>query len=222
MRKCFLIARSNLRKSKGQTAAILVLVLLAALMLNLWLMLSTDYKANFERYHDQLNAEHVTLSVDGDSEELQNSLAQMLQRDSRTADYRLDSCMHMTGALPYNGGEMSSWFVFLEKQAALTRSIGQIEIVEEGAYSSGVYLPMLYKTDDIAIGEPFEISIGSHKESYTVCGFFNSVMMGSHNCVLTQIVLTSDKYAALQASGYAPQATLCAVRLNDPSDALNY
>lgn len=222
MRKCFLIARSNLRKSKGQTAAILVLVLLAALMLNLWLMLSTDYKANFERYHDQLNAEHVTLSVDGDSEELQNSLAQMLQRDSRTADYRLDSCMHMTGALPYNGGEMSSWFVFLEKQAALTRSIGQIEIVEEGACSSGVYLPMLYKTDDIAIGEPFEISIGNHKETYTVCGFFNSAMMGSHNCVLTQIVLTADKYAALQAAGYAPQATLCSVRLNDPSDALNY
>ena len=64
MRKSFLLARSNLRKSKGQTAAIFVLMLLAASMLNLWLMLSTDYKQNFDRYHDKLHAEHVTLSVD--------------------------------------------------------------------------------------------------------------------------------------------------------------
>ena len=52
MRKSILIARSNIRKAKGQTASIFVLILLAALMLNLWLMLSMDYKANFDRYHD--------------------------------------------------------------------------------------------------------------------------------------------------------------------------
>ncbi len=39
MRKLFLIARSNMRKAKGQTVAIIVLILLAAMLLNLWLML---------------------------------------------------------------------------------------------------------------------------------------------------------------------------------------
>ncbi len=222
MRKSFLIARSNMRKAKGQTTAIIVLILLAALMLNLWLMLSMDYKANFERYHDVFNAEHVTLSVDGSTDELQNFLRQTVEGDSRTAEYRFDPCMHMTGTFPYNGGEMNGWFVFLEKQEALTRSIGKIEIVEEGNFTSGIYLPMLYKTDDIDIGKPFEISIGSHKQTYTVCGFFNSVMMGSHNCTLTEIVLTEDKYAELQNSEYAPQATLCSVRLIDKSENLNY
>ncbi len=48
MRKSILIARSNIRKAKGQTASIFVLILLAALMLNLWLMLSMDYKAKYE------------------------------------------------------------------------------------------------------------------------------------------------------------------------------
>lgn len=97
-----------------------------------------------------------------------------------------------------------------------------MEIVEEGSFTSGVYLPMLYKTDDIAVGNPIEISIGSHKETYTVCGFFNSIMMGSHNCVLTEIVLTEDKYAELENSGYAPRATLCSIRLADKSENLNY
>lgn len=202
--------------------AIIVLILLAAFMLNLWLMLSTDYKANFERYHDKFNAEHVTLAVDGDSDAFQSFLSQTLENDSRSAAFRLDRCMHMTGTFPYHGGEASSWFVFLEKQAALTRSIGRVEIVEEGSFTSGVYLPMIYKTDDIAVGKPIEISIGSHKETYTVCGFFNSIMMGSHNCALTQIVLTQDKYAQLEHSGYAPRATLCSVRLNEISDCMNF
>ena len=123
MRKGFLIARSNIRKAKGQTAAIIILILLAALMLNLWLMLSMDYKANFERYHDAFNAEHVTLSVDGSTEELQGFLRKTVERDSCTAEYRLDNCMHMTGNFSYNGGEMNGWFVFLPKQMALTLSI---------------------------------------------------------------------------------------------------
>lgn len=222
MRKSFLIARSNIRKAKGQAAVILILMLLAACMLNLWLMLSMDYKANFERYHDELNAEHVTLSVDGSTDELHRFLSQTLKSDKRTADYCLDSCMHMTSTFPYNGGEVNDWCVFLEKQTALTRSIGKIEIVEEGNFTSGIYLPMLYKTDGIEIGKSLEISIGGHKETYNVCGFFNSVMMGAHNCALVEIILTGDKYAELQNSGYAPQATLCSVRLTDKAESLKY
>ena len=222
MRKSFLIARSNIRKSKGQTASILILILLAAFMMNLWLMLSMDYKQNFDRYHDKFNAEHFTLAADGNSDEFQSFLSQTLESDSRTEEYRLNNCMHSNVTFPYNGGELSSWGVFFGKQTALTRSIGKVEIVEEGAFTSGIYLPMLYKTNDISVGKPIEISIGSHKEIYTVCGFFNSIMMGSHNCVMTEIVLTDDKYKELENNGYAPSATLCSVRLKDKSESLNY
>lgn len=217
-----LIARSNIRKAKGQTASMVVLILLAAMMLNLWLMLSTDYKANFDRYHDAFNAEDVTVSVNAEDDTIHDFLAQTFEADSRVAQYRLDPCLHMTGSFAYNGGTMNGWFVFLEKQAALTRSIGRVEIVEDSTYTSGVYLPMIYKTDDIAVGKPIEISIGSHKATYTVCGFFNSVMMGSHNCTLTEIVLTADQYTRLEESGYAPRAVLCSVRLRDREDNLNY
>ena len=100
MRKSFLIVRSNIRRAKGQTAAIILLILLAALMLNLYLMLSMDYKANFDRYHDRLNAEHVTLAVGSDSEETREILSKALENDSRTAEYRLDSCLSMAASFP--------------------------------------------------------------------------------------------------------------------------
>jgi len=220
MRKSFLVVCSNIRKSKGQTVAIIVLILLGAMMLNLWLMLSMDYKANFDRWHDKLNAEHVTLAVGSDSAETREFLTKMLENDSRTAGYRLDSCLSMTGTFPYNGGEMNGWFVFLKKDVALSRSVGRAEIVEEGGLESGVYLPMLYKSDDIKVGKNIEITVGSHTVEYTVCGFFNNVMMGSHNCTLTEIMLTEDKYNELMKLGYAPKATLCSVRMHDKSGSL--
>ena len=217
MRKSILIAKSNIWRAKGQTAAIIVLILIAALMLNLWLMLSTDYTANFDRYHDKLNAEHVTLTVDDEDGEVYKFLTETLDNDDRVSEYRVDECLAMQGTISYNSGKMSLWCVFLEKELALTRSIGKVEIVEEGNFSSGAYVPMIYKSDDIAVGKPIEISVGTHKVEYTVCGFFNSIMMGSNNCTLTEFILTDDKLAELESLGYARQSTLCSVRLKDKS-----
>lgn len=222
MRKLFLIARSNMRKAKGQTAAIIVLVFLAALLLNLWLMLSTDYHANFDRYHDKLNAEHVTLAVEDKDGEVSEYLKQTLDADDGVKEYGLNGCLYMPGSLTYNGGEMTNTFVFTDRETALNRPVGKIEIVEEGNQTSGVYLPMLYASDEYAVGKTVEITVGSKPVEYTVCGFFNSVMLGSHNCVLTQVVLTADKYDELKTSGYALEATLCSVRLEKPSANNNF
>lgn len=117
---------------------------------------------------------------------------------------------------------MNGWFVFLEKNTSLTRTVGRVEIVESGNLSSGIYLPMLYKSDDFSVGKTIEISIGSHPVTYTICGFFNSVMMGSHNCSLTEIVLTQDKYAELAETNFAARATLCSIRLYDVDENQNY
>lgn len=222
MRKLFLIVHSNMRKAKGQTAAIVVLILFAAMLFNLWLMLSMDYKANFDRYHDKLNAEHVTLTVDDNDGKIKEVLSERLGNDNNVTEYCLDTCMHMTGTFPYNGGEMNSWFVFLEKQTALTRPVGKAEIIEDSSFTSGVYLPVLYKSNEIQVGRPIELSIGSHTVTFTICGFFNNVMAGSNNCGLTEMILTEDKYDEIEKLGYALKATVCSLRLREQSENVQY
>ncbi len=222
MKKSFLLARANLRKAKGQMTAIVVLLLLAAFMLNLWLMLSMDYRQNFERSHERLNEGHVTIAVDGDSIEMKDYLTQTFENDARTTEFSLADCMHMVGSFTYNGGDVNSELVILEKQAALSRLVGKVEIVEDSLFQSGVYMPILYKSDDVAIGKTIEVSIGSNKISYTVCGFFNSIMAGSHNCTMCSLLLTKDKYEELKESGYAPQSTLCSIRIKDTSESEDY
>lgn len=223
MKKSILIARSNLRRAKGQTAAIIVLILFAAIMLNLWLMLSMDYKQNFDRYHEKLNAEHVTLVLSSDDTGMRDFLSKTLEEDARTVQYCMTDALEMVGSFSYNDGEVNTELVILEKEAAESRSVGKVEIVEEGELTSGVYLPMLYGTNHShRVGETIDITIGSDVVSYPVCGFFNSVMAGSHNCGMSELLLTADRYEELGEKGIAPKATLVSVRLNDKTESEDF
>lgn len=222
MWKNILLAHANLRKSKGQTTAIIVLIFLAALMLNLWLMLSTDYKQNFDRCHDRLNDGHVTLAVDGDREEMKEFFAQTMDGDERVAEFSLDDALQMIGMFNYNSGEINTNLIILEKQTALSRPVGKVEIIEDSDIESGIYMPVLYKSDDMDIGNTIKITIGSNEMEYEVCGFFNSAMMGSHNCAMCGLLLTEDKYKELENVGYAMESTLCSVRLTDKSESEDY
>ena len=221
MEKSFLIARSNIRKAKGQTVAIIVLILLAALMMNLWFMLSMDYKQNFDRYHDKLNAEHVTMALYSDDTGLREYIAGTLENDNRTTQYEIADALVMVGSFPYNGGDLNNDFIFLKKDSALNRSVGKIEIVEDGGGTSGVYMPMLYN-NGISIGDTIDITIGNNVVSYPVIGFLNSVMAGSHNCSMSVFILTEDLYEELEEQGFAVRSTLVSVRIDDKSDSENF
>ncbi|MFG6329791.1 MAG: hypothetical protein K1W06_10030, partial [Lachnospiraceae bacterium] len=119
MGKYFLIAHSNICRAKWQTIATVALVFFAALMLNLWLMLSMDYKCNFDRYHDKLNAGHVTLSVKSSSPEVKGFISETLRKDSRTTQFSINNAKDATGSFHYNGGNISTEFIFLNKEKAI-------------------------------------------------------------------------------------------------------
>ena len=223
MRRSILLARANLRKTRGQAAAIVVLILLAALLLNLWLWLSMDYRQNFQRCHERLHAQHVTLVVDQDTGEMRRHLIETMEGDEHTREYTLDSVLETAGAFMYNGGEVNQDFIILDDQAAFSRTIGRAEIVEEDSrMESGVYMPVLYRSEEIAVGKTVTISFGSISRTYTVRGFYNSVMAGSHNCGLCELIVTPDLYEELKGSGCVSEALLCSVRLTDPEAAEDY
>lgn len=217
MGKNLFLIRSNLRKAKGQTVAELVLILLAAGMMNLWLMLSLDYRQNFVRCHDRLHGEHVAVCVEGSAHEMRDYISKVLEEDGRATETCMDSVMCAEGGLTYNGGETTTNFILMEKEDALGRPVGRAELVEDSGIAEGVYLPMIYKTGEIAAGKQVQLTIGSHKVSYKVCGFFNSAMAGSHNCGMCLVLLTGQCYQELEEKGYALDATLVSVRIKDQS-----
>lgn len=216
MRKSILFARSNIRKSRGQTAAVAILTLIAAVMMNLWLMLSTDYKQNFDRCHDRLNDGHVNLIAGCVEEKFVDFIAETLSENSQVTEYCITEAVFTGGVFPYGSGEVSQNMVVLEKETALSRKTGKFEITEEGDLKSGIYLPMLYGTgDNYSIGDTIEITFNNEKVPYTICGFFNSAMTGSHNCGMLSLLFTEDKYRELTEKSTVTEAVYVSVRIRD-------
>lgn len=214
--KNMLISRSNIRKAKGQTAAIVVLVFLSSMMMNLWLMLATDYKQNFDRYYDKLNDGHVNFCAYRNDEDYKDYVRDLLESRTDITEYCITDGIGWVGTFKYNNGEANSNLIFLEKDTAISRSVGKIEIVEDSEYTSGIYLPLLYGSQgNYSAGDEIEISLGSEKMKYTVCGFVNSVSAGSHNCALCAMLLTEDKYKELSENMIVPKETLVSARIAD-------
>ena len=138
MKKFILFVKANLRRSKTQTISTFVLVLLASMLLNIWLMLSFDYKQNFWRCHDRLNAEHVVMIFDNSQEEFYSFLEKTVKEEKDTAQYYMDKTFWLSGTVDYNGGVLSSNFFILEKDTASKRPIGKYEIIEDSSIKSGI------------------------------------------------------------------------------------
>ncbi|MDE6614939.1 MAG: ABC transporter permease, partial [Lachnospiraceae bacterium] len=113
---------------------------------------------------------------------------------------------------------ISTEFIFINKEKAKKYKVEKIEIVEEGSQRSGVYLPVIYSTDEnIKTGKTISFEIGNKTIDYTICGFTNSVMAGSHNCGFCAILLTEDKYKELEEKGYAEKSYFVPARMKDKS-----
>lgn len=223
MRKSLILVRSNIRRAKGQMAVIFGLIIFAAILLNIWLILATDYKQNFERSHDRLNGEHVTAVFDSDRQDFRRFLKKTVKDDARSIEFCLDDVLWMQASIDYSGGTLASDFLALEKESALARTVGKYEIVQDGADESGIYLPVLFaQSNNYAAGDTIEIQIGNRTLSYTVCGFYNSVMTGSHNCGMCAFLLTDDVFDELREESLAAKSTMLSVRISDRGEAENF
>ena len=218
MNRNILLARANIRKAKGQTTAIIVIVLLSSLMMNLWLMLSMDYRKNFDRCHDRLNDGHVNIAAYVTDDDFKNFISDALKERSDVTDYTVSDAFCEPFSFEYNGGELSQLGVLLNKEDALSRNVGKFEITEDSDIKSGIYLPMLYSTgDNYAVGDTIKITFLGEEFEYTVCGFFNSAMIGSHNCNMMSLLLTEDKFEEFSKETAALKSVYVSARINDVS-----
>lgn len=213
-----LLARANVRKAKGQTAAIIVLVLLSSMMMNIWLMLSMDYRKNFDRCHDRLNDGHVNLAAYVVGDDFKDFISDTLDERDDVTDYTVSDAFCAPFSYEYNGGELSQLGVILKKEDALSRNVGKFEITEESDIKSGIYLPMLYGMgNNYAAGDTLKITILGEEFEYAICGFFNSAMVGSHNCNMMSFLMTEDKFEEFSEETAALKSAYASIRIKDVS-----
>lgn len=222
MRKSFLLASSNVRKSRGQMASIFILVLLAALLLNVWLALALDYSRNFDARAEALNAEDDLFVFVSREDAFLSFLEKAIADDENTESYSVENCLSFTGTTNYRGSDMTTYYTVLPLEQALNRQLGQYRVLESAPpKEDGVYLPYLFKTGGgFALGDTVRLSFQSVTYTYTVNGFYENMLGGSFNCGICSLLMGQTAYETLESlHGETIQSVMASVKLKDRANA---
>ncbi len=229
MTHIWLLTQSYLRKNKGQSFSLLLMIILAAILMNLGLMVGFNYNQSFDQSAKKLNNADVIIAIQKNNPEYIESFEQKLYTDKMTSQIEKQSILYLAGECQYNQDETTKQFAIMNTKSQ--HQIGQISYVEKSqqSYDSPIYLPYLFKTGgNYKLGDAFSLKVYSNegqekKFSYQVAGFYEETMLATLNSTTTGLILEDAQYQQLSDTfQHSIDGNMYLVKLTDPSAAELY
>ena len=191
------LAMANIRKSKSATVSLFIFILVAALLLNIGLMVITQINAFFDHKVEQLNDPHVTIVMDQASYD--STYEEFLTNYSGVTETETEEIINMDIAkFNFGNSELSNSVVIFN--ADNNRMIGPLKLIEKLNTSSAndIYVPYSFKTNgDYELGDNFTIHYQDKEYEYRIAGFFETTMMGTNNIGVMKFMLPETSYQTL-------------------------
>ena len=202
--KNLLLAKSNLRKNKGLSICIVLLILLSSMFICVSGLLTYDYQENAKKVAESLNKTDVSIhsTTNGGSikvKELNNEYLDSIMPKTVT-EYEIREMLTASVPIEFNGGEVVP-IVNLITKKELNRKISQIEILEEdnSIKDEYIYLPYhIHTGGGINIGDTYKIKLPSKTYTFKVKGFINSIYAGSYNMNRYEMMISDEMYEKIE------------------------
>jgi len=212
------LALANIRKSKSETASLLIFILIAALLLNLGVTIVTQINSFFDQKAEQLKDPHLAVIIDEAS--YKPSFSEYLTNYPGVINTEIEEVVNMEVAkFNFGEGELSTNLIFLNADAE--RNIAPLKLLEqlEPASGNGIYMPYSFKQNSgYQLGDSFSITYKEKSYQFQIAGFFETTMMGTSNISSMKVMLTDQAYQQLAAEldGFSDALMLSAV-MEDPA-----
>lgn len=197
MKHILLLSKSYLRKGKVQTASFLIILLFAALLLNMGIVTLLNFGDNFDKRSKLLNSEDsLSLMLEKDYKE---EYLDFLKNDSRVKDFEVKKIIFTLSSMSYGGGDLTLATAFMNIKD--NDRIGKSLVVNdlETVYENGAYLPLSFKTGGgYEAGDTIKITIGTKPYEYRVGGFYENMFLASTNTGSVGILMEEAGYKELQ------------------------
>jgi putative ABC transport system permease protein len=208
VKKIFLLAFANIRKSKGHTVSLFIMFLISALLLNAGLLVLLNFGGFFEKITKELNTSDVYYIVPN---HLYNSeIDEYLENNDNIKELQKEESLWTMAKWRYKDETVEKTFLFndAEKERSLTKwkFIGEhLEPEDMSAYIPYYY----YLSDGYRLNDQFELLIKDTKLTFTIKGFIEDTYFSSSETGVMGFYLphaTYEKVADLLDS--ETQATL--------------
>lgn len=161
---------------------------------------------------DRLNDGHVNIAAYVTDDNFKEFISDTLEARPDVTDYAVGDAFCEPFSFEYSVGEASQLVVILKKEDALSRNTGRFEITKDSDIKSGIYFSMLYGTgNNYAVGDTIKVTFLGEEFEYTVCGFFNSAMIGKFG--ILSLLFTEDKFEEFSKNAAALKSVYVSVKI---------
>ena len=215
MRNLMMLAVANVRKRKSQATSLILFVLLAAMFLNIGLVLLFDYTKAFDERARQLNAPHlVIIEAKGLASEAQFQWLSDRSQESEQHDV-------ITGVGEYwmSGSKTSGYVVVAD--AGEPTSMNPVTVIgdQETLIRGSILVPYALKMAGYQVGDQFRLVLSGSQVHYRIAGFTEDVMIGTQMNTSLRFYLATDDFNQLSVEFPQYQGVLLQARLSDTASA---
>ena len=183
MERILLLTRSNLKKNKGTTIGLFLLMLVSATLIGLVLLIFLDAYPSVEREATRLDAGDGCMIVYGSNAEFDDEFVSRRAGDGLEREITYNCLGFITASLPFGEGT-SGADLHVSDLSAFDRKMARTEVVteDETIKNDYIYLPyQFYTGGGFNIGDKYSFTVYGEKYTYTVKGFTSSIYFGCNN-----------------------------------------
>jgi putative ABC transport system permease protein len=177
MKNIFIVTRANLRGGKGQAAGLLLFVIIAAMLLNIGLLLQFRFGDFFEKRAEELHSPHYVLIEE--SRLFNQSQLDYLNDYPGVTETEHEEAIYLMADFSYNGGKLAAYLAFLN--TGTKRGMNDLTIIEGEAPTAEdeICLPFVLKAGGgYELGDRFEIVSLGEETTFRISGFTEEIFFG--------------------------------------------
>lgn len=199
--KSVLLAKSNIRKNKGLSICILLLIMLASMFICLSFILSNDYSKNASKEAKRLNAGNGYLYGFIDCSTIDKTYIDSILSVPEVIEYEYTDILGYQTPIEFRGGTVTPNVLF-GNTSTFDKTMGKTEIIKEDTSitENYIYLPYhIHTGGGFNIGDTYTIEYPNKTYTFNIRGYIHNIDAGSYNMNLYLFVVSDEMYNTILA-----------------------
>lgn len=199
--KIWHLTSANIRSGKSAAFSLFILIVIAALLLNVGLTVLTKMGTFFDEKSDQLGEPHIIIMTKQTN--YKPSYREYFDNRSEVKATEEEAIILMNSVkFRYGDNDVSLGAAFLNADA--DRTFGPIRIIDElegPAQAGDIFVPLGFQSSaGYKLGDSFDMTYQGQTFSYRIKGFYETTMMGTPNMGIMKYFLPDASYRQLMES----------------------
>lgn len=218
--KSVLLAKSNIRKNKGLSICILLLIMFASMFICLSFILSNDYSKNASKEAKRLNATNSFIYGSNDSASVDKAYIDSILKIPEVKEYEYSDVLSYQTPIKFKDGNVTP-IVFFGNTSTFDKQMGKTEILKEDTSITDnyVYLPYhIHTGGGFNIGDTYTIEYPNKTYTFNIRGYIHNIDAGSYNMNLYLFVVSDEMYDQILSENPTTKSFMVNIDYKDDVD----